>query len=187
MGGSYRQCEECGKRALSIATRCPGCGREFPATPEYAGSRRGAGAGRFRPKGMLTGVLAAAAVLAVVAIDLDLPSLEQEPANAPADSVAGYSEATFTDTMARLETASVAAVAPENAAEVLVARNWTNVRQARSRRAGLEAILTPGDTVVADSLERDWYRVALEGEVLGYAHRSTLSATGGLERPPVAQ
>ena len=39
------------------------------------------------------------------------------------------------------------------------------------------AMLTPGDTVQADSLERGWYRrVALEGEVLGYAHHSTLAA-----------
>ena len=36
--------------------------------------------------------------------------------------------------------------------------------------------LSPGDTVLADSLSRGWYRVALEGEVLGYAHRSTLVA-----------
>ena len=187
MGESYRQCEECGKRALSIATRCPGCGREFPPTPENAERGPAAGARRFRSPGMLTGALAAAAVLALVAIDLDLPSHEQEPAQAAADSVAGYSEATFTDTIGGLETASAAAVTAERAGEVLVARNWTNVRRARSRRADLEAILTPGDTVVADSLERDWYRVALEGEVLGYAHRSTLSATEGLEGSPVAQ
>src|ERR671910_1034674 len=31
MAGSYRQCDACGKRALSIAIRCPGCGREYPA------------------------------------------------------------------------------------------------------------------------------------------------------------
>jgi hypothetical protein len=29
--------------------------------------------------------------------------------------------------------------------------------------------------VLADSLEQGWYRVTLEGEVLGYAHRSTLA------------
>jgi hypothetical protein len=43
------------------------------------------------------------------------------------------------------------------------------------REAPLEAVLTPGDTVLADSLEWGWYRVVLEGEVLGYAHRSTLA------------
>ncbi|MGH2671229.1 MAG: hypothetical protein ACRDH5_19325 [bacterium] len=39
-------------------------------------------------------------------------------------------------------------------------------------------MLLPGDTVLADSLERGWYRVALEGEVLGYVYRSTLTAPG---------
>jgi hypothetical protein len=41
MGGSYRQCSACGKRALSIATRCPGCGRELdaPEVPEHGGVR----------------------------------------------------------------------------------------------------------------------------------------------------
>jgi hypothetical protein len=59
-------------------------------------------------------------------------------------------------------------------AEVLIARTWTNVRASRSTRADVEAVLLPSDTVRADSLERGWYRVALEGKVLGYVHRSTL-------------
>ena len=42
----------------------------------------------------------------------------------------------------------------------------------------VEAVLSPGDTVVADSLQRDWYRVAFQGEVMGYAHRSTLTTAG---------
>jgi hypothetical protein len=58
------------------------------------------------------------------------------------------------------------------------------VRTSRSKRANLEAVLTPGDTVLADSLERGWYRVALEGEVLGYVHRSTLTAPGAAPEQP---
>jgi uncharacterized protein YgiM (DUF1202 family) len=76
---------------------------------------------------------------------------------------------------ARLDTASVEATP---GGEYLVARTWTNVRSARSTRAGLEAVLTPGDTVFADSLTRDWYRVTFEGEVMGYAHRTTLTSGG---------
>jgi hypothetical protein len=38
-------------------------------------------------------------------------------------------------------------------------------------------VLTPGDTVFADSLDRGWYRVALDGEVLGYANESMLTPT----------
>jgi hypothetical protein len=49
------------------------------------------------------------------------------------------------------------------------------VRKSRSKRADVEAVLLPGDTVLADSLDRGWYRVALEGELLGYVHRSTLA------------
>ena len=39
------------------------------------------------------------------------------------------------------------------------------MRKSRSARAPLEAMLMPGDTVLVDSLEQGWYRVALEGEV----------------------
>jgi hypothetical protein len=174
MAGSYRQCDACGKRALSIAIRCPGCGREFPAkiVPKSGG---GLELGRFlTPKGV-------AAVLAVGAV---LISASIAPTGQP-----GEAKAEVRPSMAStgpLETARVAAVpldtgrvaAPpaENASDLRVARSWTDVRRSRSMRAPLEAVLTPGDTVQADSLEQGWYRVALEGEVLGYADRSTLAA-----------
>jgi hypothetical protein len=58
---------------------------------------------------------------------------------------------------------------------VLVARTWTHVRSRRSPKAELSAVLLPGDTVLADSLSQGWYRVALEGEVMGYAYRSGLA------------
>ena len=51
--------------------------------------------------------------------------------------------------------------------------------------AELEAVLTPGDTVLADSLQRGWYRVALDGEVLGYAYQSTLEAADSTARGAV--
>jgi hypothetical protein len=65
--------------------------------------------------------------------------------------------------------------ADSSGAEILIARTWTNVRASRSTRADVEAVLLPSDTVLADSLERGWYRVALEGKVLGYVHRSALT------------
>jgi hypothetical protein len=58
---------------------------------------------------------------------------------------------------------------------MLVARAWTHVRSRPSPKAELSAVLTPGDTVLADSLSQGWYRVALEGEVMGYAYRSGLT------------
>lgn len=156
MGGSYKQCIECGKRALSIATRCPGCGSEFPAAAVPAGG----GARELRvyvtPRG-LAAVVAVVAVLASARLGADFSDVASSSA-----------------TTAPLETARVEAPA-ESVGELLVARGWTNVRKSRSVSGAIEAMLMPGDTVLADSLSGGWYRVALEGEVLGYAHRSTLA------------
>ncbi len=169
MGGSYRQCTECGKRALSIATRCPGCGRELPA-PALPGPGPNLDLRRFLSPGVVVGVLAAIAAATIASLSGSSDPTEHESSfitvDSLADSAAAYSEGAY------------AALPPESVGELLVARDWTNVRKARSTRAGLEAVLTPGDTVLADSLERGWYRVALEGEVLGYAHRTTLIAPG---------
>ena len=163
MAGSYRQCDACGKRALSIAIRCPGCGREFPAriVPKEGGLELG----RFiRPK-------AVAALLAIVAV---LVSSRLGRAGQPTE-VKAEVESSMVST-GPLDTARVAELPAESGSELRVARSLTDVRKSRSVRAPLEAVLTPGDTVLADSLERGWYRVALEGEVLGYAQRSTLTA-----------
>jgi hypothetical protein len=171
MGGSYRQCLECGKRALSIATRCPGCGREFPA-PAVPEGGPALDLRRFLSPGVVAGALAVTAVAA--ATGLGRASRHPEQPSVVADSLAGYSEVAYA-MEARLDTASAAALPAENVGGLLLARTWTNVRSSRSTRAGLEAVLMPGDTVLADSLQRGWYRVALEGEVLGYVHRTTLA------------
>ena len=170
MGGSYRQCSECGKRALSIATRCPGCGRELEpqVTPE---TRPAVEVGRYFPQGVVAAVALAAVILAV---ELGGESLSPDSTPASADSAAADSSevAYALGATAQLDTASVEATP---AGGMLVAKTWTNVRRSRSRRAELEAVLSPGDTVIADSLQRDWYRVSYEGEVMGYAYRTTLT------------
>jgi hypothetical protein len=179
MGGSYRQCSECGKRALSIATRCPGCGRELEpqAAPE---TRPALEVGRYLPSGVVA-VVALAAVVLVVELGGDRLSSDSARPSAVAgstatDSIAGPSEVAYAmGATAQLDSASVEATP---AGGMLVAKTWTNVRQSRSRRGELAAVLTPGDTVFADSLQRDWYRVAFQGEVMGYAHRSTLTTPG---------
>lgn len=163
MSGSYRQCPDCGKRALSIATRCPGCGRELPRLE----ARRGPapGLGRYVP--WLVGVLTVGAVLVTGVL-----GRVGRPGRAPVEEESSVAATTRVDTTTAA--ASPAASAP--AGELLVARTWTHVRNRRTVTGDLEAVLLPGDTVLADSLSRGWYRVALEGEVLGYAHRSTLVA-----------
>ena len=173
MGGSYRQCSQCGKRALSIATRCPGCGRELEPTvaPE---ARTAVEVGRYLPKGVVVAVVLAAIVLAVELGGDRMPSDSPgSPGAAAGDSISASSEVAYAlGASAQLDSAGVEATP---AGGMLVAKTWTNVRRSRSRRAELEAVLTPGDTVFADSLQRDWYRVSYEGEVMGYAHRTTLT------------
>jgi hypothetical protein len=163
MGGSYRQCTGCGKRALSIATRCPACGRELtdPPVRDTGGSPE---LGRFLSPKVVAGVILAATVVGAALLGQSGRPAERRPL-ATADSVGAEVE---------VGSASAAATADDGAGDLLVARTWTHVRKSRRVSGDVEAVLLPGDTVVADSLSRGWYRVALEGEVLGYAHQSTL-------------
>ena len=163
MSGSYRECSECGKRALSIATRCPGCGRELPA-PAQPRHGWAFDPGRYLP---LLGVVAALAI-GIQLARAAAKRAEPAPVGVESSSVAA---------IARVDTLSAAAspVAGPPPGTLLVARSWTHVRARRSVSGEVEAVLLPGDTVLADSLSNGWYRVALEGEVLGYAHRSTLT------------
>ncbi len=166
MGGSYKQCLDCGKRALSIATRCPGCGRELLSQPvQKDRPARGRGPARFLSPRLALGGLAAAGVVTVAWIGRASPAQEGQSSTVAAASVPASSEVAYATT-------------PPTPGELLVARTWTSVRKSRSKGADLEAVLLPGDTVLADSLERGWYRVALEGEVLGYVHHSTLAELG---------
>jgi hypothetical protein len=161
MGGSYIQCSECGKRALKVATRCPGCGREFPPKAEQHNVFH-IDLGRILPLVALAGALVAGAALIMLAVRRE----SREPAAEETSSVAAA---------VRFDTTRVAAEPAAPATETLVARSWTHVRNRRTVKGEIAAVLLPGDTVVVDSLERGWWRVALEGEVMGYAHESTLT------------
>ena len=179
MGQSYKQCTECGARALSIATRCPRCHREFPAPLEepVVTPVRGLGRMRLRTPGIAAGLLGLGAVLTVTELGQTTRSRTDPASMATAESSAAMSEVGFVHSEAGRASVSVAQPPARNAGELRVAKSWTHVRKARSRSADLEAVLTPGDTVFADSLDRGWYRVALDGEVLGYANESMLTPT----------
>ena len=174
MGRSYRQCVACGKRALSIATRCPACGREL-LTPPAPEPRPARGGNRLLALAVVAGVLAAAAILTVTRLGPAPGTSNQPSAIVTVDSVASPPLGYAAPATARRDTASVAAL-PAASPTKLVTLTWTNVRKSRSRIAEVEAVLVPGATVMADSLERGWYRVALDSGVRGYAHRSTLTA-----------
>jgi len=73
----------------------------------------------------------------------------------------------------------VADSAPTVHAVSRVARTWTKVHERRSAKSDLSAVLLPGDTVLADSLRGGWWRVALEGKVIGYVYGPTLTESPG--------
>jgi hypothetical protein len=125
-------------------------------------------------------VVVVAAVVAVATL-VRGPGAERRSTRA-ADSL-GSSEVALAAT-AGPGAADAAAPRAGGTSELLVARTWTHVRKARRTKAELEAVLLPGDTVVADSLRNGWYRVALEGEVLGYVHRSTLISPADRKESP---
>jgi hypothetical protein len=159
MSGSYVQCPACGKRALSIATRCPQCGHEFPAhtlPPAPPPSRPG-------PRLPLLAIAGVAALALVLVTTLVRHAGKAKPEEQPASAVV-----TQPDTGVAVDSS------PATTGARRFARTWTNVRDRRSVTGDVVAVLLPGDTVLADSLSRGWYRVTLEGEVLGYVYRTTL-------------
>jgi hypothetical protein len=167
MSGSYRQCLECGKRALSIATRCPGCGRELPAPAVPA--QPAVDLGRLRSVPVVLGLLTLVVMLAAIRSGKHSPRLAGEESSfVPLATAAPLA----VDPLAATPRLAAPAAEP---GRLLVVRTWTHVRSRRSPNAELSAVLTPGDTVLADSLSQGWYRVALEGEVMGYAYRSGLT------------
>ena len=161
MSPAYLTCSECGKRALSIATRCPQCGFEFPARPIEQRSWASE-LGRFLPLLVTVGV--GAATIAVVTVVVRRTANRSEgPATAEARAAAP-----------EMDTAMAAASPAASPGERRFARTWTNVRSRRSVAGDVVGVLLPGDTVLADSLRRGWWRVTFEGKVMGYAYRSTL-------------
>jgi uncharacterized protein YgiM (DUF1202 family) len=110
----------------------------------------------------VAGVAAALIVLVVAVIGRS----RKTPATHPTP-VAAVGPATTT-------VASSPPAPPVGPGERRFARTWTNVRTRRSAAGDVAAVLLPGDTVLVDSLSRRWWRVTLEGKVLGYVHQSTL-------------
>jgi hypothetical protein len=131
---------------------------------------------RFLSPGLVGGIIVVTVFLAATVMARPSRPPEQRPSLVAAGSPSTVSEVAYTTAAAaRLDTATADPLPSGSAGEVLISRTWTNVRHSRSRGADVDAVLLPGDTVLADSLERGWYRVALDGEVLGYVHRSTLA------------
>jgi hypothetical protein len=175
MGGSYKRCAGCGGRALSIATRCPGCGGEFPAGEE------GLSGGRRTPRRSTSPsvpvvVLAGLGIVVASQVGRTVFPRERRSSYGAAVSAAEPMEVGAVPP-APAKAPPVAASGTPPVTAVLVAHRLIYMRKARSRSTPLEAVLEPGDTLTVDSLVRGWYRVTFEGEVMGYAERSSIESS----------
>jgi ribosomal protein L37E len=188
----YMECPQCGRKALSVATRCPHCGVAFPSQPlrrPAVGHRLD----RLRPLLALGGVLVLGAALIAVVV----PRLGSKPAAPPPETRPGdTTPAAATPPSAVPRDSSLERVAPESGAPSgppavspapvtaaptgpfakRFARTWVNVRSARDRASPAVRVLNPGDAVQVDSLSRGWYRVLIDGGAAGYVHRSNLDS-----------
>ena len=176
---TYMECPQCGRKALSVATRCPHCGVAFPSRP-LALSAPGSRLDRLRPVLVVAGILILAAVLLAVV----LPRLGSKAATptlaTPPGAVATNSavQGAASDVIApvhppAVSSASVTPTAPRPLPKRF-ARTWVNVRGGRGRATPAVRVLNPGDSVQVDSLSRGWYRVLIDGHPAGYVHRSNL-------------
>ena len=160
MSGNYIQCPECGKRALSIATRCPRCGHEFSRMAEPG----------LTPRRSLRVLVVVGGAAALIALVLGVGWWIHRTPKEHWQPIAAIAPDTVAESPSVAEPDSATA-AP---AERRFARTWTKVRTGRSTSADIAAVLLPGDTVFVDSLQRGWWRVTFEGKIIGYVHRSTL-------------
>lgn len=168
MAQTYRECPACGKKALSIATRCPRCGHELLAEPVRREAPRHRG--RLRPLPVLAvGLLVGVGLFTLIARWNTARDREASAtASVPAE------ESLLLDSARAAASPAPPDSAPSAEAVSRSTRTWTNVRARRSVKADVVAVLLPGDTVLADSLRGGWWRVAFEGRVMGYVYAGTL-------------
>jgi hypothetical protein len=171
------ECSECGKRALSVATRCPHCGFQFPSRPlQRAGEAHSLG--RHGTKAALAGAVLAAIVVAAilvrrssveaVAVSTDVPGTIAPVQSAPPRPSAAV------DSLDSAPAATPSSQPSGGRSVRRYARTWVHVRGDRDRAAPSVRILNPGEGVQVDSLNRGWYRVLVNDRMIGYVHRSML-------------
>jgi hypothetical protein len=172
MSGSYRQCVECGKRALSFATRCPGCGVDLPDPAPFTPDDSSI---QLNWSHSIKGIAVVLGIGGAI-VGLGRGTHSTTPLSAETGDVAHGRRGEVVVEATAAATVAPATATPAPATVTLVAQSWTNVRGRRSKTSSLEAMLEPGDTVTADSLVAGYYRVAMYGEVLGWAKEANLRA-----------
>lgn len=170
---TYMECPQCGRKALSVATRCPHCAVAFPSRPLQR-SAPGYRLDRLRPVLAVGAVLVLGAVLLAVIVPR-LGSKAEPPAPRASPDETGPALATLPGAMAIHSTGETPVTpAASSALARRIARTWVNIRGGRSRATPAVRILNPGEVVQVDSLSRGWYRVLIDGRVVGYVHQSKL-------------
>lgn len=191
---SYIECPDCGQKALSVATRCPRCGHNYP--PQSVWSQASTPAPRRRLALLpIAGAVGAGVVLVAVLGRSIGPRTTtpagQVPAAEPAQAVRELpsplpgpappvaAAGSRTEPARRPLPPTAPSPGPESSATRQIrryARTWVNVREQRARAAAAVRVLRPGEAVVVDSLRRGWYRVLAGGAAVGYVHRSNLDS-----------
>jgi len=188
---SYIECPQCGQKALSVATRCPRCGHNYPPQPLWQQASRPA-LSRVRPLLPITGVLVAGVILVVL-----IGRLAGRATTTPASRNHAVLTGRPPDQPQPVATAGGSAPKaapspapppsrpppPQSPGVRRYARTWVNIRRDRALGAPAVRVLKPGEVVIVDSLRRGWYRVLAEGRTVGYVHRWNLDTAPPLARP----
>jgi hypothetical protein len=183
MASTYVTCPACGQRALNVATRCPRCAAPFDRSaaplPAPGPSHRRSGS-----------LVAALAILGVVVLLLVVlarsPRQTARPApGTPEDSGPAAAAVPSAGAAPVAALAADSLVTPRTPGPTLrrFARTWVNVRSRRASGAPTVRILSPGDSLLVDSLRWGWYRVLVDGHPLGYASRLYLDSLPPTRRP----
>ncbi len=187
---AYIECPKCGYRALSVATRCPRCGHDFPTQlirhPVSEPQIR-----RLWPVLIIAGVLAVVVVMDAVFRPRAIPRALTESLVAPPLDSAGYipiqpvgeTPAPAADSSRPVEPLLSEAPPPGRQQFSRFATTWVNVRENRSGGTAAVRILNPGEAVLVDSLIGGWYRVVIDGRTLGYVDRLYLDTIPPLPLP----
>ena len=203
-----KECPACGRLALRIATRCPGCGFDLTtvATPKEEPPPDAArfyriagiagvvllvlgaitvGALTHEPAGDTAGVPSTPIRAAAVADPDTAQPVTGEPASVPAvESLPPPVTARTITAEPPPSSPTTRPTPPAGELDVRWAGTWINVREGKGTDYPVVRILRPGERVEVTKPERGWRFVYIDGEPIGYADNSllqpdSLGGTGG--------
>jgi len=187
---AYIECPKCSYKALSVATRCPRCGHNFPiqlirhpvSEPQIH---------KLWPVLILAGVLVTVVVMDMVVRHGAAPrAFTGSPVTPSLDSARYIPPQPVRETPAPTGDSSrsveplLSGIPPTGGrGSKRYATTWVNVRENRSGGSAAVRVLNPGEAVLVDSLSGGWYRVVADGRTLGYVDRLYLD-TASPRNPP---